>query len=352
MASSLAQIVGRIEPPDQDTMQAALKRQDELTKPRGSLGRLEELSARIAGIRHCVIPSLDNKAIVVMAADHGVVAQGVSAYPQEVTRQMVHTFLSGNAAINVFARHINARIAVVDIGVAGGFEPHPMLECRKVDSGTRDMAQEPAMSRQQAVESLEVGIAVAEEQMDKGLDIIGTGDMGIGNTTAASAICAVITGRAAAEVTGHGAGIDDKQLSHKAQVIDRALAVNQPDPANAIDVLAKVGGLEIGGLAGVMLASAANHVPVVIDGFISGAAALIAVKLCPVCREYLIAAHLSAEPGHQIMLDYLGLTTLLSLNMRLGEGTGAALGISLAEASVSILKDMRTFGEAGVSDKD
>jgi nicotinate-nucleotide--dimethylbenzimidazole phosphoribosyltransferase len=236
--------------------------------------------------------------------------------------------------------------------MAGGLEPHPLLDCKIIDSGTKNMAIGPAMSRQQAVDSLEAGIAVVEEQIDKGLDIIGTGEMGIGNTTAASAVCAAITGKPAAGVTGYGAGIDDKQLAHKAEVVDRALAVNQPNGEDGLDTLCKVGGFEIGGLAGVMLGAAANSIPVVIDGFISGAAALIAVKLCPQCRDYLIASHLSAEPGHSIMLDYMNLEPLLTLDMRLGEGTGAALGISLAEASVKILKEMRTFSEAGVSDKD
>jgi len=332
-------------------MTAARRRQDELTKPRGSLGMLEDLSVKLAGIRRCTAPRLANKAIAVMAADHGVVAEGVSASPQAVTRQLVRNFLDGGAAVNVFARHIGARVIVVDMGVIGGFEPHPSLDCRMIDFGTKNMATGPAMSRRQALDSLEAGIAVVEAELGRGLDIVGTGDMGIGNTTSASAICAAITGRPAAEVTGRGTGIDDGQLSLKIEVINRALEVNRPDGANALDVLSKVGGFEIGGLAGVMLAAAANRIPVVIDGFISGGAALIAVKLSPVCREYLIASHLSVEPGHRVMLDYMGLKPLLNLNMRLGEGTGAALGISLAEVSARVLKDMPTFGEAGVSDK-
>lgn len=351
MSSSLSQIINRIQLLDEGVMIAAQKRHDKLTKPRGSLGMLEDVAVKLAGIRRCLTPTFENKAIVVMAADHGVVAEGTSAYPQEVTRQMVRNFLAGGAAINVFARHVGARVIVVDMGVIGGFEPHPLLACRMIDFGTKNMAIGPAMSRCQALDSLEVGIAVVEAELGRGLDIIGTGDMGIGNTTSASAICAVITGRPAAEVTGRGTGIDDGQLYHKIDIINRALAVNQPDGEDAIDVLSKVGGFEIGGLAGVILASAANSIPVVIDGFISGAAALIAVKLSPVCREYLIASHLSVEPGHTIMLDYLGLKPLLNLNMRLGEGTGAALGISLSEASVRVLNEMRTFGEAGVSDK-
>ena len=352
MSSSLSQILDKIDPVDENIIQLARKRQDSLTKPRGSLGRLEEASVRVAGMRRCIASTFDNKGILVMAADHGVVAEGVSAYPQEVTRQMVYPFLSGCAAVSVFARHIGARVAVVDMGVIGGFEPNPLLECKSIADGTANMAQGAAMTRKQAIDAIEAGIAVIESQIAKGLDIVGTGEMGIGNTTAASAICAAFTGRSAADVTGKGTGIDEKQLLLKIEVINRALEINHPDSSDAIDVLSKVGGFEIGGLAGVILGAAANRIPVVIDGFISGAAALIAVKLCPRVKDYLIASHLSVEQGHRIMLEYMGLQPLLSLDMRLGEGTGAALGISLVEASVKILKEMKTFDEAGVSDKD
>jgi nicotinate-nucleotide--dimethylbenzimidazole phosphoribosyltransferase len=341
-----------IEPLDKAAMAAARRRQDELTKPRGSLGLLEELSVKIAGIRRSPLHSLDNKAIVVMAADHGVVAEGVSAYPQEVTRQMVANFLNGKAAINILAAHTGVRLVFVDMGVIGGFEPHPSLLCKMIDFGTKNMAKGPAMSRQQALDALEAGIEVVETQISQGLDIMGTGEMGIGNTTAASAVGAAITGLSAAELTGTGAGIPKAQLAHKIGLVERALEVNKPSADDAIDILAKVGGFEIGGLSGAILAAAAHHVPVVIDGFISGAAALIAVKLVPQVKDYLITAHLSAERGHRAMLEYMGLKPLLNLNMRLGEGTGAALGISLAEASVKILKEMLTFDEAGVSDKD
>jgi nicotinate-nucleotide--dimethylbenzimidazole phosphoribosyltransferase len=352
MSAPLLTTIEMIKPLDKGAMAEARSRQDELTKPRGSLGVLEGLSVKIAGIRRSPLPSLENKAIVVMAADHGVVAEGVSAYPQEVTRQMVANFLNGNAAINVLARHTGVRLVIVDMGVIGGFEPNPSLLCKMIDFGTKDMTKGPAMSRQQALDTLEAGISVVEAQLGQGLDIIGTGDMGIGNTTAASAVGAAITGRPAAELTGTGTGIGQEQLSRKIELVERALKVNQPSPDDAIDILAKVGGFEIGGLAGAILAAAANHVPVVIDGFISGAAALIAVKLAPQVKDYLIASHLSAERGHWAMLGYMGLEPLLKLKMRLGEGTGAALGISLAEASVKLLKEMLTFDEAGVSDKD
>lgn len=352
MTGSLSKVIEAIEPPDEKAMETARKRQDELTKPRGSLGRLEELSVKIAGIRRSPLPTLENKAIVVMAADHGVVAEGVSAYPQAVTRQMVANFLNGHAAINILAGQAGVRPVFVDMGVIGGFEPHPSLLCKMIDFGTKNMAKGPAMSRRQALGALAAGVEVVEAQLERGLDIMGTGEMGIGNTTAASAIAAAVTGFPAAELTGTGTGIDEKQLAHKIELVERALKVNKPSADDAVDILAKVGGFEIGGLAGAILAAAANHIPVVIDGFISGAAALIAVKLAPRARDYLIAAHLSAERGHRAVLDYMGLKPLLNLKMRLGEGTGAALGIFLAEASVKLLKEMLTFDEAGVSDKD
>ena len=352
MADSLDRVLKAIKPLDSSAMAAAQSRQNSLTKPQGSLGRLEELSVQIAGIRGEAIPKLDHKAIITMAADHGVVAEGVSLYPQAVTRQMVLNFLKGGAAINVLASHIGARVIVVDMGVTGGFQPLPGLLCKMIGSGTKNMAREPAMTYQQATDALEAGIEVVRDETSKGLDIIGTGDMGIGNTTAGSAVFAAISGQPVAKITGRGTGIDDKQLAHKVSVIERALSINQPNPKDPIDILAKVGGFEIGSLAGVILAGAARGIPVVIDGFISGAAALIATSLSPQVKDYLIAAHVSAEVGHKFILDYLGLKPLLNLNMRLGEGTGAALGIFLAEAAVRTLSQMATFAEAGVSEAE
>ena len=349
MNNSLSRILREIKPLDKEAMEAARARQNELTKPGGSLGRLEELSIKIAGIRGKTIRSFEHKAIVVMAADHGVVSQGVTLYPQEVTRQMVFNFLNGGAGINVLARSIGARVVVVDMGVIGGFEPHPNLACKMIDFGTRDMTKGSAMTRQQALDAIDAGIEVVEAEIAKGLDIVGTGDMGIGNTTASSAICAAITGEPVGRVTGRGEGIDDKQLGHKVEVIQKALELNKPNPRDPVDVLSKVGGFEIGGLAGVMLGAAAHRVPVVIDGFISGAAALIAAGLSSLLKDYLIAAHLSAESGHRVLLEYLGLPPLLNLEMRLGEGTGAALGMLIVEAAVKTLAEMATFGEAGVS---
>jgi nicotinate-nucleotide--dimethylbenzimidazole phosphoribosyltransferase len=352
MSSSLDTILGSIKPLDSTAMNAARERQDNLTKPHGSLGKLEELSVQIAGIKADPAPKLERKTIITMAADHGVTAEGVALYPQEVTKQMVLNFLNGGAAINVLSNHFGTSVVVVDMGVMGGFEPMPGLVCKMIDFGTGNMARGPAMTRNQAIDALEAGIEIVNTEAGRGLDILGTGDMGIGNTTASSAIFAAISSLQVEKVTGRGTGIDDKQLAHKISVIEKSLSINSPDPGDPIDVLAKVGGFEIGGLAGVILAGAARRVPVVIDGFISGAAALIAAGLSPQVKDYLIAAHVSAEAGHRLLLEFLGLKPVLDLNMRLGEGTGAVLGISLAEAAVKIMNQMATFADAGVSEAE
>jgi nicotinate-nucleotide--dimethylbenzimidazole phosphoribosyltransferase len=351
MPDSLDKVLKAIKPLDEAAMASARRRQDTLTKPPGSLGRLEELSVQLAGIQGKPIPQIKNKAIITMAGDHGVVAEKIGNWPQEVTAQMVGNFLGGGAGINVLARQAGARVVVVDMGVATELEPHPWLLSRKIAPGTKNIALGPAMSREQAIKSLETGIEIVTSEVSRGLDIVGTGDMGIGNTTPSSAICAVMTKRPAAEVTGRGTGLTDEQLAHKIEVVKSALAANRPDSGDPIDVLAKVGGFEIGGLAGVMLGAAAHRLAVVIDGFISGAAALIATALSPGLKGYLMAAHVSAETGHRLLLEHLGLVPLLDLGMRLGEGTGAALGIFLAEAAARILAEMATFPEAGVSER-
>lgn len=338
--------------PDAEAATRAAARQDQLTKPRGSLGRLEGLSVQLAGILGQEQPRLARKAVITIAADHGVAAEGVSAYPQEVTAQMVGNFLRGGAAINVLARCVGARVIVVDMGLATALEPRPGIASKRVGPGTSDISTGPAMTREQAVESVLAGIEVVEDELAKGLDIVGTGDMGIGNTTPSSAICACMTGEPVEKVAGRGTGVDDARLAHKIRVIQRALSVNRPDCRQPLDVLAKLGGFEIGGLAGVILGGAAHRIPVVIDGFISGAAAMIAVGLCSGVKDYLIAAHVSAEAGHAVMLRWLGLKPLLNLGMRLGEGTGAALGIFLADAAAKTLTEMATFAEAGVSDME
>ncbi|MDP6042998.1 MAG: nicotinate-nucleotide--dimethylbenzimidazole phosphoribosyltransferase [Dehalococcoidales bacterium] len=347
----LADIIKMIKPLDEKAMSQAQSRQDTLTKPPGSLGRLEELSVQLAGIQGKVMPQVKDKVIIIMAGDHGVVAEKIGNWPQTITAQMVANFLRGGAGINVLARQTGTRITVVDMGVASNLKQDPCLLSRKISPGTRNMALGPAMTPEQAVRAVETGIEVMTAEVTRDLDIVGTGDMGIGNTTASSAICAAITGKPVAEVTGQGTGLDDSQLEHKIAVIEKALAVNHPDPAQPLDVLAKVGGFEIGGLAGVMLAAAAHRIPVVVDGFISGAAALIATALAPGLKDFIIPAHISTEAGHQALLKHLGLKPLLNLGLRLGEGTGAALGIFLVETAARILAEMTTFAEAGVSEE-
>ncbi len=312
---------------------------------------LETLAVQLAGITGDPLPSVERRAVIVMAGDHGVAAEGVSAYPAAVTPQMVLNFLNGGAAINALARQAAARVTVVDVGVAAELQ-HPDLISRKVALGTANMAQGPAMTREQALAAIQAGIGVLDEQYVQGLDLVATGDMGIGNTTAASAITAALTGASVATVTGYGTGINEAQREHKIAVIERALAVNDPDAADPLDVLAKVGGLEIAGLAGVVLAAASRHMPVVIDGFISGAAALVAGRLCPTSRYYMIAGHRSVERGHQIILQELGLSPLLDLQLRLGEGTGAALAMGIVAAAARAHREMATFAEAAVSNRD
>ncbi|HEX8730308.1 MAG TPA: nicotinate-nucleotide--dimethylbenzimidazole phosphoribosyltransferase [Ktedonobacterales bacterium] len=340
-----------IGPLDSAAMSQAETRQQQLTKPAGSLGRLEELAIQIAGITGNPLPSVERKAVIVMAADHGVVAEGVSAYPAEVTPQMVLNFLRGGAAINALAGQVGARVVVVDIGVASDIE-HPQLVSRKVAHGTANMAAGPAMSREEARAAIQVGLDVLEAEVARGLDLVAIGEMGIGNTTAASAIIAAFTGAPAASATGHGTGIGEEQRAHKIAVIERALASNAPNPQDALDVLAKVGGLEIAGLAGVVLGAAAHRVPVVMDGLIASAAALVAAELCPAVKPYLIAGHASVERGHRLILERLGLRPLLDLDLRLGEGTGAALAMGIIAAAVRAHREMATFGEAGVSERD
>jgi nicotinate-nucleotide--dimethylbenzimidazole phosphoribosyltransferase len=348
---SLERLLSQIAPLDESAMQAARARQDQLTKPQGSLGRLEDLSVQIAGITAQAQPAIRQKVITVMAGDHGVVAEGVSAYPQEVTPQMVENFLHGGAAINVLARHVGARVVVADLGVAVDLQPHPDLVVRKIGYGTHNIAHGPAMSRLQAEQAILAGAEIVEAQIAKGLDVLATGDMGIGNTTPSAAIAAAITGRSPGEIVGRGTGVDDRGLKRKIEVVEKALQVNQPDKNDAMDALTKVGGFEIGGLAGAILAAAAHRKPVVVDGFISTAAAMLAVQLAPEAGGYLIAAHSSMERGHHLMLNWLQLSPLLDLHLRLGEGSGAALALSLLEASCKILSEMATFGQAGVSEK-
>jgi nicotinate-nucleotide--dimethylbenzimidazole phosphoribosyltransferase len=322
---------------------------DSLTKPPGSLGRLEELGRRYAAIKGAESPKVGKKAIFVFAADHGVTAEGVSAYPAEVTPQMVLNFLNGGAAINVLAKHVGAEVVVVDIGVNHKFEKHPHLLDKKIAYGTNNMAKGPSMTRQQAEDALQIGIDLAREWVQQGSDILGTGDMGIGNTTASSAIMSVLGNRSPDQTTGRGTGIQDTALKNKISVIENAIRVNQPDPNDPIDVLSMVGGFEIAGIAGLILGAAECRTPVVVDGLISGAGAVIALKLCKNAGDYIFTSHRSQEPGHDVFFELLGQPPLFDLGMRLGEGTGSALAIGLLEASVKIYSEMATFQKAGVS---
>ena len=343
--------IDRIQPTDLRLLAQAQARLDRLTKPIGSLGRLEELAARYVMITGEMNPQVPRGAVYTFAADHGVTVEGVSAYPSAVTPQMVLNFLRGGAGVNVLARHVGIEVRVVDIGVDFDFAGIPGLIHRKVMPGTKNLMVEPVMSSAQAEQAVQVGIELATEAAQEGVGLIGTGEMGIGNTTASSAITAVMTRRPVSDVTGWGTGIDDAGHAHKIDVIQRALAFHRLDSADAMEVLVKVGGLEIGGLAGLILGAAAARIPVVLDGFIAGAAALIAVGLQPRCKDYLIASHQSVERGHQAILDHLGLKPLFDLDLRLGEGTGACLGMSLVFAAIKILTEMATFDEAGVSER-
>lgn len=330
-------------------MKKTQARLDNLTKPRGSLGRLEDLAKQICGITGKESPILRNKVIFTLIGDHGVTNEGVSAYPKEVTAQMVYNFLSGGAGINVLARHIGARVVVVDMAVAVDLKADKRLVVKKINYGTKNMAEGPAMSRQEAIKSIRAGMEIFADEFSRGIDIIGTGEMGIGNTTASSAITASLTKMPVEAVTGRGTGLSDEGLKHKISIIKKSILINKPDPYDPIDVLSKVGGFEIGGLTGIILSAASKKIPIVIDGFISGAAALLAFHIKPAVKNYLIAGHNSKEPGHKVILRHIGLKPLLDLGLRLGEGTGAALGIFLAEAAVRILTEMSTFDSANVS---
>jgi nicotinate-nucleotide--dimethylbenzimidazole phosphoribosyltransferase len=348
--SLLHDTLAAIVPVDEKFLADAQKRLDNKTKPLGSLGRLEEFARRMAAITGSLEPDTARKVIFTFAGDHGIVEEGVSAFPKEVTPQMVLNFLAGGAGVNVLARHAGAEVRVVDVGVDYDFNRIPGLIHRKVLRGTRNFAKGPAMSRGEAVAAIEVGIALAREAKEEGVSMLGTGEMGIGNTTPSSAIIALLSGMSVREVTSRGTGITDSALEHKITVIEEGLRVNHPDPTDPLDVLAKVGGLEIAAIAGLVLGGAACRLPVVADGFISTAGALIAAELCPEVKGYLFAAHQSVETGHRFMLERMGLEPILDLRLRLGEGTGAALAMGLIEAGVKVMKEMATFEQAGVAE--
>lgn len=345
----LEETIKNIKPVGIDLIGKTQQRIDNLTKPQGSLGRIEELAKRFVVITGNENPEILRKVIFTLAADHGVTDEGISLFPKEVTAQMVYNFINGGAGINVLARHCRTEVIVVDMGVAQDFSNVKGLVTKKIKYGTANIAKGPAMKRRDAVKSIEEGIKLVERELEKRLDIVGVGDMGIGNTTVSSAILAVLSGEEIRNTVGKGTGIDDSTVEKKIKVISKAIEINKPDTRDAIDVLSKIGGFEIGGIAGIILACARHRIPVVLDGFISGAGALIAKELKPEVADYLIASHLSAERGHGVMLKTLGIVPLFDLSMRLGEGTGAALGINLVEASVKVLTEMATFDKAGVS---
>jgi nicotinate-nucleotide--dimethylbenzimidazole phosphoribosyltransferase len=342
-------VIARVGPLDATAQAVARQRLDSLTKPPGSLGRLERLAVQIVGITRHARPKLSRRTVVVMAADHGVTVEGVSGYPSSVTAEMVRNFVRGGAAINVLARLAHAEVMIVDIGVAADFPPELPILHRKVAYGTANFAQTQAMRLEQARAAIGTGIEVVGLAEGGVPEVVCLGEMGIGNTTAASAIVASLTGLPPASVTGRGTGIDDATWARKVAVIERALALHSPDVRDPLRILADVGGLEIAGLVGVVLGAASRHIPIVIDGFIATAAALLAVELCPASRAYLIAAHRSVEIGHRAALERLELEPLFALDLRLGEGTGAALALPILDAALALLDEMATFEEAGVA---
>ncbi|MFC4766497.1 nicotinate-nucleotide--dimethylbenzimidazole phosphoribosyltransferase [Effusibacillus consociatus] len=343
-----------IEELNQEAIKLASERHDQLTKPQGSLGLLEEIGIRLAGIQGETIPTVTPCAVVLMAGDHGVTEEGVSAFPSEVTVQMVLNFLAGGAAINALARNANADVHVVDVGVKSDIpvpsETSNRLWVKKVRYGTDNMAKGPAMTREEAEKALQVGWEMGSQLHQAGYKMVALGEMGIGNTTASAAITAVLTGRPVQEVVGVGTGLSSQGVQHKIETIQKAIRVNSPNPTDPIDVLAKVGGLEICGLAGLILSCAAHRIPVVVDGFITSAAALAAAKIEPLVRSYLFGSHQSVEPGHRIVLEALELQPLFDFSMRLGEGSGAALALPVVQAAARVLREMATFAEAGVAD--
>ena len=340
-----------IYPQDSEFRVRAEVRLNQLTMPHWALGDLMDLAVDLAGMSRSLNPPVARKKVVVMVGDHGVTAEGVSQYPAEVTTQMVHNIVRGGAGINALAGKAGAGVCVVDVGAVDDFAElvrEGRVMAKKIGRGTANMVHGPAMTRTHAVMAVEAGIEVAN-LLDSEVDVFGTGEMGIGNTTPSTAIAAVLTGKPVAELTGRGTGIDDERLRHKITVVERAIARNRPDPKDGLDVLAKVGGFEIGGIAGLILGAAANKKPVIVDGFISTAGAMIACSLEPFVRDYIICAHRSVEPGHGALLASLKRKPLLDLNLRLGEGTGAALAMHLVDAAAAVLTEVATFAEAGVS---
>lgn len=343
----LKEVIEGIKPLDRWAMKEARERIDNLTKPVGSLGKLEEIAVRLSGITGKVYPRVDKKAVIVMAADNGVCSEGVTAYPPEVTAIIARCMVEGIAGVSVFSKLCGARVRVIDIGMKEDV-PGKGIENRKIMKGTGNIARGPAMTRYQAVKAIETGIKVAFESADMGDNIIATGEVGIGNTTTSSAVFAALEGLPPEEVTGRGAGLDDEGLQRKIRVIRKAIELNKPDSKDAIDVINKVGGLDIAGLVGIYLGAAYRRIPVVVDGYISSVAALAAAKIAPLCREYMLPSHISAEKGGSLVAQRLGLEPFLNMNMRLGEGSGAVLAFHMIEAATWMIREMKTFDDIGI----
>jgi nicotinate-nucleotide--dimethylbenzimidazole phosphoribosyltransferase len=347
----VSELAGEVEPADASALEAARERHRRLLKPPGSLGRLEDLGARLAGMVGFSPPPVPGSpAVVVCAGDHGVLAQGVSPWPKEITAAMVENFRAGSAAVNALAQTVGARVSVLDVGVASDLEHHPLLREAKVRRGTDDLSKEPAMSREEASRAMMAGAGIVEELVESGgVDLLVTGDMGIGNTTPAACLIAAFTGHPAREVTGRGTGIDDATLEKKIRIVEEALELHRPEPGDPIGVLAALGGLEHAALAGLILMGAVYRIPVLLDGVVSNSAALVARALAPGSLGYTIAGHISTEPGARISLQNLGLEPLLNLRMRLGEGTGGLLAVPLVQAAARVLDEMATLEEAGIA---
>lgn len=353
----LKRILEEIEPVDSNIIEKAKEHTAQLVMPPRALGRLHHISERICGIQNSLKPDVSKKSVIVFAGDHGVCEEGVSAFPQVVTLEMIKCFIRGGAGINAISRFVGADVLVVDMGIIPDFEPSTEEENKifrnlKVARGTKNLAKGPAMTKEQAIEAILNGYKVAKEAIDQGAKIIGTGDMGIGNTTPSSAIGCVVTGESPEVMVGPGTGVDQEGIKKKVQAVKNGLLNNNPDPKDGLDILSKVGGFEIGGIAGCILACAHNRIPVMVDGFISTAGALIAYTLNPNCVDYMFAGHCSEEPGHKIMLKHLGLEPILDLGMRLGEGTGGCLAMNVVDAACHVFNEVMTFAEAGVSEKE
>ncbi|MCJ7806715.1 MAG: nicotinate-nucleotide--dimethylbenzimidazole phosphoribosyltransferase [Clostridia bacterium] len=351
LEQELQKVLDAIKPLDEVAMEKARARMDNLTKPQGSLGRMEDLAVQLAGINGDYFPGNNKKRVVVMAADHGVTEEGISAYPSEVTAQMVANFVAGGAAINVLTRQFNVEVEVVDVGVKVDTNL-PGVKRVRIKAATANFRRHQSMSRSEALQAIFAGIECAEEAAEAGIKVLATGEMGIGNTTASSAVMAALTGYETSLVVGRGTGLDDEKLRHKQEVVSGALELHKPDPSDPLGVLSLVGGLEIAALTGLILGAARRRIPIVVDGFISSTAALVAVKISTLAWYYLIPSHLSAESGHALLMDYLNLKPYLNMGMRLGEGTGAVLGMQLVEAAARITLEMATFEDANVSNKE